>query len=336
MECQAMTNWNGKRVLVTGGSGFIGSHLTRRLVKLGANVAITTKYHSPVDNIRVVDLWDQITALEADLRNFESLRPIAAWKPEVIFHLAAYNHVGDSFTHIRENIDSNTLATANLFETCHDYERFIYTSTSEVYGYQDSVPFVEGMEPQPISPYSIGKYAGELYARMRMRMQSAPIVALRPFNAFGPYQSPKAIISEMIDTCLAGRPVLSTQGRQTREFNYVENLVDGFILAAEKPEAIGQVINLGSGEEISIRDLIQTIHKETGSSSELKIGALHDRPTEIWRMSADSSRAKQLLGWEPKIPFLDGLRRTIAWYKNYHQAFHGKNSLLAHIADWTA
>lgn len=326
-----MYQWNNKKVLVTGGSGFIGSHLVRRLVGLGADVAITTKYHAPVDNVRVIDVWDKLTVIEADLRNFESLRPVAAWQPEVVFHLAAYNHVGDSFIHIREVVDSNLTATANVFETCKGYSRFVYTSTSEVYGFQESVPFTETMQPRPISPYSVGKYAGETYARMRAHMND-PVVILRPFNAFGPYQSPKAVISEMIDTCLAGRPVLSTQGRQTREFNFVENLVDGFLLAATTDAAIGQVINLGSGTEISIRDLIHAIHEMTGSSSELQIGALPDRPTEIWRMSADNRRAKEILGWEPNIDFKEGLRRTVDWYKQYRTLFMGQDAALAALA----
>jgi UDP-glucose 4-epimerase len=328
-----MNYWHRKRVLVTGGSGFIGSHLSRRLVGAGADVAITTKYDAPVDNVRVADLWDRITVLEADLRNFDSLRAVARWKPQVIFHLAAYNHVGDSFTHVREAMECNATATANLFECFDDYERFIYTSTSEVYGHQTSVPFVETMEPQPISPYSVGKYAGELYARMRMHMCSRPVAVIRPFNTFGPYQSPRAVISEMIDTCLAGRPVLATQGSQTREFNFVENIVDGFLLAGEHDAALGQVINLGAGEEISIKDLIVTIHRETGSRSDIKLGALPDRPTEIWRMCADNRRAKALLNWTPKVSFTDGLRRTIAWYRQYQSVFRGPDAALVRLAN---
>ena len=316
-----MSQLKGKKILVTGGSGFIASHLTRRLVSLGADVTITTRYNSIVDNVRVVDLWDNINVIEADLRNLDSLTQINNLKPDIVYHFAAYNHVGDSFIHVNEVMDSNNKGTSNLMETYTGYQRFIYISTSEVYGYQDSVPFTETMNPAPISPYSIGKYGGELYARMQMEQMQRPIVVLRPFNAFGPYQSPRAVISEMIETCIRGLPVRSTEGKQTRDFNFIANLVDGFILAAEKEEAIGHVINVGSGEEISIRDLIMAIHEMTESKSELQLGALPTRPTEIWRMFADNERAGRLLGWSPRISFRDGIGQTISWYREFRSGF---------------
>jgi UDP-glucose 4-epimerase len=330
-----MSSLSGKRVLVTGGSGFIASHLTRRLVNLCAEVSITTKYNSIVDNVRVADLWDGINVIELDLRNLDSLRQVRELKPHVVYHFAAYNHVGDSFLHVNEVMDSNAKGTSNLLESYDAYERFIYISTSEVYGYQEEVPFEESMNPMPISPYSIAKYSGELYARMHMEQINKPIVVLRPFNAFGPYQSPRAVISEIIETCLQGKVLRSTEGKQTRDFNFVGNLVDGFILAAEKDEAIGKVINVGSGREISIRDLILTIHELTGSSSELQFGALPIRPTEIWRMFAANERAANYLGWQPQISFEEGLRQTIDWYREFRGIFLDANSPLASLASYS-
>jgi UDP-glucose 4-epimerase len=315
-----MNFWTAKRVLVTGGRGFIGSHLVRRLLGAGADVAITTRNAVPVDNERAGDLWNRVAVLESDLRNCDSLRAVADWKPAIVFHLAAFNHVGSSFVHGREVMDSNATGTVNLFECYGDYDRFVYASTSDVYGHQSSVPFTETMAPCPISPYAIAKYAGELYARMQVHMRSRPVVIVRPFSAFGPHQSPNAVISEMIATCLAGRPVLATSGRQTRDFNYVEDLVDGLLLAGESDAAIGQVINLGSGKEISLKELITVIHRDTCSCSELKFGAVAHRPTEIWRMCADNRRAKELLGWQPTIGFVEGLRRTIAWQSEHRSA----------------
>lgn len=312
-----MSGLRGRRILVTGGSGFIASHLTRRLVREGAEVGILTKYNSLIDNVRLVDVWDRLTVIEADIRNQDSLRQICNFKPEIIYHLAAYNHVGDSFTHVSEALDCNVKGTANLLESYDDYERFIYISSSEVYGYQTEVPFSEEMCPRPISPYAVGKYGGELYCRMKRERSERRIVILRPFNAYGPYQSPRAVIAEMVLTCLAGKPVRSTEGKQTRDFNYVENLVDGFILAGEREDAVGQIINLGSGMEISIKELIFEIHQQTDGKSELHIGALEYRPTEIWRMVAANSRAKTLLGWTPRVDFKEGLRQTIAWYRDF-------------------
>ncbi|MDA0747657.1 MAG: GDP-mannose 4,6-dehydratase [bacterium] len=330
-----MNGLKGKRVLVTGGSGFIGSHLTRRLVREGAEVGILTKYNSVIDNVRVVDIWDQISVLEADIRNVDSLTQIADFRPEVIYHLAAYNHVGDSFLHVSEAIDSNVKGTANVIEAYDDYERFVYISSSEVYGHQEEVPFEESMCPRPISPYAVGKYGGELYCRMKTERSSRRIVFIRPFNAYGPYQSPRAVIAEMILTCLAGRPVRATEGKQTRDFNFVENLVDGFMLAGQREEAIGETINLGSDTEISIRDLILEIHRQTGEKSELQIGALEYRPTEIWRMVASNKRAKELLGWAPQVDFKEGMRRTIAWYRAFLEQYADTSSPLCQLSTFS-
>jgi UDP-glucose 4-epimerase len=320
-----------REVLVTGGSGFIASHLVRRLVHAGAHVSILTKYNSIIDNTRLAGLWDRITPIEADLRNLDSLAQLRSLRPEIIFHFAAYNHVGDSFLHVNEAIESNARGSANLLEACQDYTRFIYISSSEVYGFQDSVPFCETANPFPISPYAIGKYAGELYARMKYHVERCPIVILRPFNAFGPYQSPRAVIAEIILTCLKGDVVCATEGRQTRDFNFVENLVDGFMLAAERDEPIGEVINIGSGREISIRTVVELIHRLTGSRSELRIGALPYRPTEIWRMVASNEKAARLLGWEPKIDLEKGLEQSIEWYRRFLAEFGNPKSSLCQL-----
>lgn len=320
-----------KRILVTGGSGFIASHLVRRLVKAGADVGITTKYNSIIDNVRLVDVWDKLHVMEADLRNVDSLRQVADFKPQIVYHFAAYNHVGDSFLHVNEALESNTVGTANLIESYDGYERFVYISSSEVYGDQGKVPFQEEMIPQPASPYGVGKYGGELYCRMKMKDCGRPVVILRPFNAFGPYQSPRAVIAEMIIKCLRGETITATKGIQTREFNFVENLVDGFLLAGEKEEAVGQMMNLASGREIAIKDLIEMIHRATESTSELQIGKLPYRPTEIWRMSGDAARANAVLGWQPRLTFEEGLQRTIVWYRAFLKEFLEPASALARL-----
>lgn len=321
-----------RRVLVTGGSGFIPSHLTRKLVKMGAEVGIITKYNSLIDNIRLVDVWDSVHVIEADIRNQDSLRQIQDFKPQIIYHFAAYNHVGDSFLHVAEALDCNIKGTANVVDAYDKYEQFVYISTSESYGEQTEVPFEEGMIPRPVSPYAVGKYGGELYCRMKMSNMGKPISILRPFNAFGPYQSPRAIIAEIIIKCLRGQVIKATEGKQTRDFNYIDNLVDGFILAVESGKSIGHVINLGSGRDIPIRDLIKLIHKESGSKSELKIGSLPYRPTEIWQMRAANKRAQDLLKWKPHVSLEEGLKRTIAWYRKYLEVYTDPKSPLRELS----
>ncbi|MBU2541451.1 MAG: GDP-mannose 4,6-dehydratase [Candidatus Omnitrophica bacterium] len=316
------------KVLITGGGGFIASHLTKRLLEEGAKIFVLTKYGCVIDNIRLVNIWDKVKIIESDLRNPDSLKKVKLIKPDIIYHFAAYNHVGDSFDNVSEAIDVNSKGTVNLLDAYEDYKRFIYISSSEIYGHQSSVPFHEELKPSPISPYAVGKYSGELYARMKYLVYKRPIVILRPFNAFGPFQSPRAIIAEIIIKCLKGEDIVTTEGIQTRDFNYVENLIDGFLLASSVKKAVGEIINIGSGKEISIKELVKKIHKLADSKSKLCIGKMPYRPTEIWRMAASNKKASKLLGWRQKISFEEGLLRTINWYQKFKYLFEDKNSPL--------
>jgi nucleoside-diphosphate-sugar epimerase len=321
----------GKKVFVTGGSGFIGSHLCRRLVGMGAEVHVSVKYNSVINNVRLASLWDRLVPVEVDLRNPDALKKLRQIQPEIIYHLAAYNHVGDSFFQVSEAVDCNGKGTVNLLESYEEYERFIYISSSEVYGFQENVPFQEEATPHPLSPYAVGKYTGELYTCMKWLSAKKPVVVLRPFNAYGPYQSTRAVVAELITKCLLGENIVTTEGRQTREFNFVENLVDGFILASTCPDAVGQIINLGCGVEVSIRDLAKLIHSLTQSKSRLRIGELPNRPVEIWRMCADNRRAKELLGWSPQVDLEQGLMIAIEWYRRYLTQFGDLSSPLSQL-----
>lgn len=307
-----------RRVLVTGASGFIGSHLVRRLLADGARVGATVRYNSVIKNERLRGVWDDLHIVEADLRNRGALAAVRDFHPEVVLHLAAYNDVGGSFTQVEECFDVNAKGTANLLDQCGDVERFVYMSTSEVYGHQTAVPFTETMCPDPISPYAITKYAGELFCRMKQRVGgAASIVVVRSFNAYGPYQSAKAVIPELIVRCLRNEPVVTTTGRQTREFNFVSDVVDGLVRAAAGTSTVEGPVNLATGHEVAIRDLVLTIAELTGSSSDLQIGALAHRPTEIWRMFATNDRAREHFGWEPRVPLREGLAETIEWFRAY-------------------
>jgi len=306
-----------KNILVTGASGFIGSHLVRQLLKQGARVGVMVRYGDLVKNVRLSECWSRIHVIEADVRNRGALEAVRRFQPEVVFHLAAYQHVGQSFGQVEECFDVNAKGTANVFDACAGVGKFVHVSTSEVYGFQECVPFSEAMEPRPVSPYAITKYAAEMYCQMKQRIGGdTSIVLLRPFNAFGPYQSAKAIIPELILKCLRGETVQTTSGEQTREFNFVTDIVDGMLLATEHSQKIDGPLNIASGQEIAIRELVEKTAQLTQSRSRIEIGALPHRPNEIWRMQGDPSRIRNLLGWAPRVSLDDGLEITVAWYRD--------------------
>ena len=308
-----------KKILITGGSGFIGSHLARKLVKLGHKVAITTKYKSIIDNVRIIDIWSKVKVIETDLRNLDSFNNLKKLKPDIVFHLAAYNHVGDSFLHVNETISSNLLSTTNLLDHGPKFKKFIHIGSSEIYGLQSRIPFNVDETPHPMSPYAIGKYSSELYSILKSRQTGNKIICIRPFNTFGPYQSEKAIIPEIIIKCLLGKDIVTTPGEQTREFNYVDNIIEGLLIISVKIKSFSKPINLGSNSPIKIKSLVRKIHKISNSKSKLKIGKKSYRPNEIWKMQAQNDFVLKKIKWKPKIQLDEGLDISIKWYRSFIQ-----------------
>ncbi len=237
-------------------------------------------------------------------------------RPEIVFHLGAYTHVGKSWARVDECIQTNVHGTVALLQALvrTDYRRFVYTSTSEVYG-DIAVPFKEDAAVDPLSPYSVSKYAGERFCRMLQRGRGWPVVVVRPFNAYGPAQSPDRVIPEIIVRGLRKQRLAMTEGLQTREFNYVDDLVGGFLLAASVPGVEGEVFNIGGGDEVSMREVARTILDLMGNPVEPEFGALPARPTEIPAMRSDPSKARARLGLPPFRPLAEGLEPTIAWYR---------------------
>ncbi len=312
------------KILVTGGSGFIGSHLLSKLVEGGYEVATTTKYDSIYENIRLSKIWNKIKIIECDLRHSSSINRINDFKPKIIFHLAAYNDVKGSFSNYSDALESNVMGTANLLENLNKYDQFIYISSSEIYGHQNNkLLFEEKMKAHPISPYSVGKYSGELYAQMHMQHMKKPIKILRPFNVFGETQSEKAVIPELIKKFLNNDIVKTTKGTQTREFNYVGNTVLFLLEAMKNKKIFNDIVNISDGNEISIKNLAQKIKKLTFSKSKLVIGGLPERKTEIYRMKAGRSKMKKLVNVKKIYTFEEGLKKTINWYKKEKKHFFG-------------
>ena len=304
------------RVLVTGAAGFIGSHVVGRLVDAGAEVHALTSTVSAVYPTRLVRLRDAITLHEGNLIDRSAMDVVAARvRPTHVLHLGAFTHVGKSWQRVDECVQANVQGTVNLLQALEPlgYERFVYTGTSEIYG-DIPTPFRESDPVNPISPYSVSKYAGERFCRMFHEGRRWPVVMLRPFNAAGPAQTADRVIPEIIIRALRGEELKMTEGRQTREFNFVEDLADGFVRAAFTPGVEGEVINLGCGASISMRDLAIKVLGLMGDPIVPQFGALPERPTEIWRMECDNTKARERLGWTPTHSLEDGLSKTITWY----------------------
>lgn len=306
------------RVLVTGATGFIGSHLVRRLVDDGVDVHALSSVVSSVYPVRLAPLRDRITLHGGNLMDRSAMDSVVAdARPTHVFHLGAYTHVGKSWQRVDECIQTNVQGTVNLLRALEGrgYERFVYFGTSEIYGDVD-VPFREDAVVNPISPYSVSKYAGERFCRMFHQGRGWPVVMIRAFNAYGPAQTPDRVIPEIIGRALRGDELKMTTGRQTREFNYVDDLVDGVVRAGTVEGIDGVVFNLGCGEEISMRDLATMILDLLDNPIAAKFGELPERPTEIPRMFCDNTRARELLGWKPQHTLRNGLEKTIEWYRS--------------------
>ena len=291
-----------------------------------------TSVVSSIYPTRLVGLRDRITLHEASLTDRGALELVAAAaKPQLVFHLGAYTHVGKSWQRVDECVQVNVQGTVNLLMALapHGYRRLVNIGTSEIYGDID-VPFREDARPHPVSPYSVSKFAAEEYCRLFAESSGWPIVRLRPFNAYGPAQSPDRVIPEIITrggfglgdadragagTGLRGQPLRMTQGKQTREFNYVGDLVTGMLQAAATPGIEGELFNLGCGVDVSMRDLATTILDLLGNPAVAEFGALPDRQTEIWEMGCDPAKARERLGYDPQTSLADGLTETIDWYR---------------------
>lgn len=304
------------RVVISGAGGFIGSHLARALVKKNAEVHVILRKESSTRKIS--DVLGKVRIHRADIRDFSCLkRCIREISPEKIFHLAAFTNVERSPANIREAIDTNVMGTLNLLQAMEstDCSMLINTGTCEEYG-QNRAPFRETQLPDPVSPYSASKTASVVFCNMYHRTYGYPITNLRPFLSYGPHQEENRFVPALILSALRGKDFETTGGIQTREMNFVTDIVEGYLLAAISPKAVGETINIGSGIQYSIREIAELINKLTGNRIKLLFGAKPYRDNEIWRLYCDNGKARKLLGWVPKIGLREGLKDTVAWYRS--------------------
>ncbi len=312
-----ITTLRNTRVLVTGISGFIGSHLARRLVAEGAEV------HGLVRNSsnlwRIHDLNNQINLHYVDLRDFGAVTKVAQdIKPQKVFHLAAYVNVSRSLEVIDEMVEVNIKGTLNLLRALDrtGYDCFINTGTCEEYG-DNPAPFREDQIPNPVSTYSASKTCTTIFCRMLHKIKGLPVITLRPFLTYGPGQESNMLIPALIEKAIKGEAFEITEGEQTREFNYVDDIADGFVRASITPRAIGEIINIGNGLEYKVRDVVAMILELMNRPIKPKFGALAYRPGEAWHFYCDNTKARELLGWEPKVNLEDGLKMTINWSRKH-------------------
>jgi NAD dependent epimerase/dehydratase len=322
------SHWRARRVLLTGAAGFIGSHLTEALVRAGASVRAFVRYNSRNDygwlEFTELDLLRDVEIFRGDLANPEAVLN-AVRGCETILHLGALIPIPYSYLHPREFVTANVEGTLNVVEAARrfDVQRVVHTSTSEVYGTPIRVPIDEEHPLHPQSPYAATKVGADQLALTFWRSFETPVVVARPFNTFGPRQTARAVIPTIITQALSKDTIeLGTTGT-TRDFLYVADTAAGLMRCAEVDAALGEVINLGTGEEHSIADVVKRVAELVDRDVPVEVEEQRLRPaaSEVERLLADCTKAKRILEWEPQIAFDDGLRLTIEWMRGALDAY---------------
>ena len=310
---------DGQRVLVTGGAGFIGSELVRQLADRGLSVRVVDNLvNGKRENLSAVP--GNVELVVADVRDERSMAALLG-KVDLVFHLACLG-VRHSIHAPVENHEVNASATLKLLDACQNsgVKRFIYVSSSEVYGTARTAPITEEHPTLPMTVYGASKLAGESYTRAFWETYRYPTVVVRPFNAYGPRCHHEGDSGEVIPKfmlrSMAGKPmVIFGDGSQTRDFTFVSDTARGILAAGLSGNSVGQTINLGSGKEIRITELANTVAQVLGKAS-AEIVHVESRPGDVLRLIADSAKAKKLLNFEPTISLRDGLARLHDWYKS--------------------
>jgi len=313
-------NLINKKVIVTGSSGFIGSHLTEKLVEMGCDVKAFVKYNFQNDWgwLEHSKIKDEIEIYTGDVRDYDAVYD-AASDVDVIFHLAALIGIPYSYVSPLAYIKTNVEGTYNVLQSArqHNLDRVIVTSTSETYGSAQYVPIDEEHPMVGQSPYSASKISADQLSISYQRSFEMPVTIARPFNTYGPRQSARAIIPTIITQILNGQKEIKLGNLSpTRDFNYVKDTAAGFIALAEADNTIGEITNIGSNFEISMRDTVDLIVKLTGENVKIVTDEQRVRPdkSEVDRLYCDNSKIKKLTAWKPEYTLEAGLKETIDWF----------------------
>lgn len=321
MTYEILEKYKGKHVLVTGADGFMGSHVVDRLFELGAEVSIFVRGTSTVSQSKynfknisqpVSDFKHIITA---NIAANDSIKLIREIKPQIILHLAAEAYVPKSFEQPLEVFEVNLGGTLNVLEAARGFdgiERVVVTSSSEVYGTYHT-PIDENKLLNPTSPYAASKVAADRAAYSWYVTYDMPIAIIRPFNTYGPRHT-YDVIPKFISLALAGETLkVFGTGEQSRDFTYVSDTVNGFLLMGIHPKAVGEVVNFGAGSGVTINDIAEKVVRLSDSKS--KIEHVQQRLAEVGGLTSDYSKAKELFGWEPSVNIDEGLEKNIAWMR---------------------
>ncbi|MBG07487.1 MAG: hypothetical protein CME68_01915 [Halobacteriovoraceae bacterium] len=305
------------RILITGGAGFLSQHLCNKALKKYDLEKVFLLDVNPNFN-NFLDLpKGKIDYFQADINDAEIIESlIKKINPTHVFHNAAVINHRLNFEELENSIRSNFFGTFNLLSALKNIKLkcLLFTSTSEVYG-DNSLPFREDLLLKPTSPYSISKASTEMLVRNFSIENNLPYVIVRPFNMYGEGQSNNMLIPYLFNSIIKNETINVTKGEQTRDSNYVGNICDGILMAVSTEIAKGHVINLCSGFELSVKDLVKKIIAISGFNAKVNYGAIPYRKNEIWRMFGDNSKSEELINWKPLIGLDKGLLQTFKWYQ---------------------
>lgn len=308
-----MQSLAGRRVLVTGAAGFLGSHLVPRLIEEGAEVCVLDQ-----PNARRWGLFERThlaASLRTDVRTLaEPVHDGSLGDIDAIFHLAAVGVTGD-VSDLRQLVTGNIDGTlAVLLAAQRLKSRLVYCGSCFEYGSGDR--WSEDALPAPTTEYGAAKTAGWLLANAFARRTSLEVISLRPFTMYGPMEPPGRLVPSVVRHALAGRAIDLTPGDQLRDFVFVDDAVEAFVAAATTDAAVGGTFNVCTGTAVTVRDVVHRVLQCTGSRSEARFGALSYRPTELAVLSGDPTHAAQVLGWRARVSLEDGLARTVEWFRS--------------------
>lgn len=314
------------KILITGASGFVGANLTRRLLQENYEVHILSQSFS--NNWRLTDVLPRLNNHTVDLLQKQKLKELMKQiKPEVIFHLAAIGVLAGILPPEKKLIETNILGTINLMSACNEigYKCFVNTGSSSEYGSKRK-PMKETDICEPMSAYAISKLASTIYGSFVAKVQNRPVVGLRLFSPFGPFDSPERLIPSVIIKALRNEDILLSNPKGVRDFIFIEDVVGAYLKSINLASKFkGEIFNVGSGREVTVGEVVDIICQLTNTKSKIKWGEEAPRPWDIVHWRADINKIQNFFDWKPNYSFEEGLKKTIQWFRNNLSLYKNEN-----------